>query len=111
ILEGHYMPPERLSAGEESQKYIEIMDEAHNFQGPLIRTILSSTAASMRHAIAACTELRSLKLLHLNPAVLRQSCSVKAPRTLASDGSNLPAVLARMQKEDKYVLGDISRDM
>jgi len=111
ILESHHMPPTRLYMREESQKDIEIIDEADSFSGRLSRTVLSSTAASMRHAIAARTELRSLKLLHLDPTVLRQYCSVKAPHTLASDGSNLPAVLARMQKEDKYVLGDISRDM
>lgn len=111
ILTRHYTPSERLYVRGESQELIEIIDEVDSFLGPLSRTVLSSTTAFMRHAIAARTELRSLKLLHLNPAVLRQSCSVKAPRTLASDGSNLPAVLARMQKEDKYVLGDISRDM
>jgi predicted ATPase len=78
----------------------------------LTRTVLSSGIASMQpDAIAARTELCSLKMLHLNPDALRQYCSVKAPHTLASDGSNLPAVLARMQKEDKYVMGDISRDM
>ncbi len=85
--------------------------ETHSFPKALSRTVLSSTAASMRHAIAARIELSSLKLLHLNPDALRQYCSIKAPHALASDGSNLPAVLARMQKEDKYVLGDISRDM
>ena len=107
ILESHHMPSERFSVRED----VEIIDEFDSFSERLSRTVLSSTAASMRHAIAARTELRSLKLLHLDPAMLRQYCSVKAPHTLASDGSNLPAVLARMQKEDKYVLGDISRDM
>jgi predicted ATPase len=112
VLKIHHMLPKHLYEGENSQNTTEKMDEIENFSGTLSRTILSSsTIASMHHAIAARTELRSLKMLHLNPDVLRQYCSVKAPYTLASDGSNLPAVLARMQKEDKYVLGDISRDM
>jgi predicted ATPase len=111
ILEMHHTPPERLYTSGDSKNTIEIMDEAHNFPGTLSRTILSSSAASMQYAIAARTELYALKLLHLNPDVLRQYCSIKAPHTLASDGSNLPAVLARMQREDKYVLGDISRNM
>jgi predicted ATPase len=111
ILETHYAPPKGINEGEDSQNTTEIIDEVESFSGTLSRTVLSSTIASMRHAIAARTELRSLKMLHLNPDILRQYCSVKAPHTLASDGSNLPAVLARMQKEDKYALGDISRDM
>jgi predicted ATPase len=111
ILEKHYAPSDHFYMGEASQEQVETINEIHSLPGTLSRTILSSSAASMHHALAVRTELRSLRLLHLNPVVLRQSCSVKAPRTLASDGSNLPAVLARMQKEDRYVLGDISRDM
>jgi predicted ATPase len=62
-------------------------------------------------AQAAREELYSLRFLHLNPEVLRQPSSTKAPRTLSFDGSNLPTVVARMQAEDKYIIGDISRDM
>ena len=61
-----------------------IIEAASGFDivlGRLGRTVLSSSVASMPQAIAARTELRSLKLLHLNPDVLRQYCSVKAPHT------------------------------
>jgi predicted ATPase len=111
ILESNHILPKYGYIGKTGEYIEEIGSDAQRFPGTLSRTVLSSTIASMRHAIAARTELRSLKLLHLNPDVLRQYCSVKAPHMLASDGSNLPAVLARMQKEDKYVMGDISRDM
>lgn len=106
----HYTPPRQLK-GEGDEQSILVLDEAHSLPGLLSRTVLSSTAASMHQAIAARAELSSLKLLHLNPDALRQYCSTKAPSTLAPDGNNLLAVLARMQREDKYVLGDISRDM
>jgi predicted ATPase len=45
-------------------------------------------------------ELRSLSFYHLNPEALRKRCSINAPPYLASDGSNLPATLARIKAED-----------
>jgi predicted ATPase len=107
----HRTVSDQLYGEDDTQNIIEATSAFDIVLGRIGRTVLSSSVASMPQAVAARTELRSLKMLHLNPDVLRQYCSVKAPYTLASDGSNLPAVLARMQKEDKYVLGDISRDM
>ncbi len=76
------------------------------------RTVLSSVSdTAFPHAFAARQELRSLRFLHLNPAALRQPSSTKAPRFLSFDGSNLPMTLARIEKEDKFALVDISRDM
>jgi predicted ATPase len=110
-LETSYTLSEPLDIAEDQARAEKLINRGNNFIGALSRTVLSSTAASTQQAIAARTELSSLKLLHLSPDALRQYCSTKAPSTLYPDGSNLPAVLARMQKEDKYVLGDISRDM
>ncbi len=56
------------------------------------------------HVFAAREELRSLWFFHLNPAMLRQPSSTKAPQTLASDGKNIAATLFRMQREDKFAL-------
>ena len=78
----------------------------------LKRTVLSTMLSSDHtHAFAARQELRSLRFLHLNPEVLRQPSSTKAQRFLSSNGSNLPTTLARIEKEDKFALTDISRDM
>src|SRR5207244_2009053 len=52
-----------------------------------------------------------LKFLQLNPEVLRQPSSMKAPTFISTNGSNLPTMLARMQTEDKFALTDVSRDM
>ena len=76
------------------------------------RTVLSSVSdTTFPHAFAARQELRSLRFLHLNPEALRQPSSTKAQRFLSSNGSNLPTTLARMEKEDKFALVDVSRDM
>ena len=78
----------------------------------LKRTVLSTMLSSDHsHAFAARQEFRSLRFLHLNPEVLRQPSSTKAQRFLSSNGSNLPSTLARIEKEDKFALTDISRDM
>ena len=78
----------------------------------LKRTVLSTMLSSDHsHAFAVRQEFRSLSFLHLNPAALRQPSSTKAPRFLSSDGSNLPTTIARIEKEDKFALTDISRDV
>ena len=76
------------------------------------RTVVSSiTDSGYAHAFAVHEEMRSWKVIHLNPESLRKPSSIKGPFTLAKDGGNLPATLARMQAEDKFALTDISRDM
>ncbi|MBV8694398.1 MAG: AAA family ATPase [Chloroflexi bacterium] len=86
--------------------------QAFSFPKSLDRTILSrSLVASMSHATAARKELGSLSLLQLNPEALRRPSSTESPRFLATNGSNLPATLARMEAEDKFALTDVSRDM
>jgi predicted ATPase len=78
----------------------------------LKRTVLSTMLSSDHsHAFAARQEFRSLRFLHLNPEALRRPSSTKAQRFLSSNGSNLPTTLARIEKEDKFALTDISRDM
>lgn len=80
-------------------------------EGNVMTAMLSGLELASYHAVTLRNELRSLKFLHLNPQALRQPCSTSSPRSLTSDGGNLAAVLAHMQREDKYVMGDISRDM
>src|SRR6266699_5094867 len=76
------------------------------------RTILSRTdEVDYPHVFAVREELRSLKFLNLNPEELRQPSSIKAPTYLSPEGKNLPAMLARMQTEDKLTLTDVSRDL
>jgi predicted ATPase len=76
------------------------------------RTILSGvTNTEFPHAFAAREEMRSWKFLQLNPEVLRQPSSMLAHPVVASDGSNLPSALARMQAEDALILSDVSRDL
>lgn len=78
----------------------------------LKRTVLSTMLSSDHsHAFAARQEFRSLRFLHLNPEALRQPSSMKAQRFLSSNGSNLPTTLARIEKEDKFALVDVSRDI
>lgn len=75
-------------------------------------TVLSSVSdTDYPHVFAARQELLSLKLLHPDPEELRQPSSVKAPAFLSVDGSNLPAMLARMKDEDEFALNDVSRDL
>ncbi|OQX24119.1 MAG: hypothetical protein BWK80_22485 [Desulfobacteraceae bacterium IS3] len=76
------------------------------------RTVLSGiNNTEFPHAFAVCEEMRSWRFLQLNPEVLRQPGSMLARPFIKSDGTNLPAALARMQAEDKFVLNDISRDL
>jgi predicted ATPase len=63
------------------------------------------------HVFAAGEELRSLQFFHFNPTALRQPSSTRSPQTLASDGKNIASTLFRMQKEDRFALGYVSRDM
>lgn len=79
---------------------------------PFKNTALQSvTSTEYPHVFAVHEELRSLRFFHLNPTMLRQPSSTKAPQTLEADGKNLAATLFRMQREDKFVLADVSRDM
>lgn len=77
------------------------------------RTVLSGVTSTLgfQHAFAAAEMLRSLKLLRLNPEVLRQPSSFNAPASLSYEGGNLAAKLARMQVEDKFAFHCISLDM
>jgi predicted ATPase len=77
------------------------------------RTVLSSATSivGFSHAFATREGLLSLSFLHLNPETLRQPGLTKGPRSLSSDGGNLPTTLARMQAEDRFALTDVSRDI
>ncbi|MEO8972451.1 MAG: AAA family ATPase [Ktedonobacteraceae bacterium] len=76
------------------------------------RTVLSSiTNAEYPHPFAVRQEMRSWKFLHLSYEALRQPGPANGPSFISIDGSNLPSMLARMQREDKFALNDVSRDL
>ncbi|HSN99414.1 MAG TPA: AAA family ATPase, partial [Candidatus Nanopelagicales bacterium] len=65
-------------------------------------TVLSSiTSAEFPHLYALREELRSWRFLQLDPASLRRPSPTIAPEILTPDGSNLAAVLARIQAETR----------
>ncbi len=98
---------------EEGPSYVstEVQIDGTVLSSNSISSFLPSRELTAYHTIAVREMLRTLKFQHLNPEALRKPSSIRDPRYLASDGSNLPAVLARMQIADKYVIGDISREM
>lgn len=66
-------------------------------------TILSSiSSAEFRHLFALREELRSWRFVQLDPAALRRPVSIDADDSrLQDDGSNLAAVLARIQVDTR----------
>lgn len=63
-------------------------------------TVLSSiTTAEFPHLFALREEMKSWRLLQLDPAALRRPSPVVGPKQLLPDGSNLAAVLARIKAE------------
>ena len=63
-------------------------------------TVLSSvTNAEFPHLFALREEMRTWRLLQLDPAVLRRPVPVTADDLLTPDGANLAAVLARIKAE------------
>ncbi len=76
------------------------------------RTALSGVInTEFPHALAAREEMRSWRLLQLNPEALRQPSSMLATAEVAPNGSNLPSALARMEAQDPYALQNVSRDL
>jgi hypothetical protein len=79
--------------------------------------LYSITNAEFPHLFALREEMRSWRLLQLDPALLRRPVPVTAPDILAPDGSNLAAVLARLKAETASsdrpngVLSDIAAEL
>lgn len=81
-------------------------------------TVLSGiTSVEFPHLYALKSEMRSWRFLQLDPAALRKPSPVFAAEELEPDGSNLAAVLARIQAETatkqrpKGILADIAADL
>jgi predicted ATPase len=81
-------------------------------------TVLSSiTNAEFPHLFALREEMRSWRLLQLDPALLRRPVPVIADDMLTPDGANLAAVLARIKAETLSperpagALSDIAADL
>lgn len=76
------------------------------------RTALGSVnTTEFPHVFAAREEMRQWRFLQLNPEVLREPDSTRGPATLAPNGDNLARTLARIDREEKFALNDISRDV
>ncbi|WP_069471370.1 DUF4276 family protein [Candidatus Marithrix sp. Canyon 246] len=74
------------------------------------QTVLSGVSnTEFPHAFAMRKEMRHWKMLQLNPVELRKPSSILAKDFIGSDGSNLPAALARMKADDSYIIKDISK--
>jgi predicted ATPase len=69
----------------------------------LPRTVLSATnAAESPTALLARREMRSWRLLQLEPSALRRPDEFSAPTTLGSNGSHLAATLYRLAYQGNY---------
>lgn len=76
------------------------------------RTVLSGVAnTEFPHALAARDEMRSWRLLQLNPEVLREPSPLVGSQVMQPDGKYLAGALARLQASDPLLLADISRDL
>lgn len=76
------------------------------------RTVLGSVnTTEFPHVFAAREEMRRWRLLQLNPEVLRRPNSVRGSTRLSANGDNLARTLARIERDEKYILNDISRDL
>lgn len=75
------------------------------------------TNAEFPHLFALREEMRSWRLLQLDPALLRKPSPAAAPDVLAPDGANLAAVLAQLEAETadddrpNGVLDDIAAEL
>ncbi|MFW6116783.1 MAG: AAA family ATPase [bacterium] len=79
---------------------------------PMERTVLGSVSTTeFPHVFAAREEMRRWRFLQLNPVVLRKPDGFRGPQTLSAQGDNLARTLARLKREDPYLLKDISRDL
>jgi predicted ATPase len=77
----------------------------------------TATSADFRHLYALREEMRSWRVLQLDPSGLRKPAAVLSPDELLPDGSNLAAVLARLKaatssdEQPGGVLSDIVADL
>lgn len=77
----------------------------------LPRTVLSATnAAESPTALLARLEMRSWRLLQLEPAALRRPDSFAAPTKLKTDGSHLPATLYHLAGINQKLNGKPPRE-
>lgn len=76
------------------------------------RTVLSSiTTVEFPHAYATRRFIEGIHFIQLNPEKLRIPSNTDASPYLASDGANLPAVIARLRRSDPDMETIISIDL
>jgi predicted ATPase len=69
----------------------------YNFASPILEAVFS--------------ELEQTTFLDIEPEAIRTPVSAQGPSRLKENGTYLPNVLARMQKQDEFLLGDVSADL
>jgi len=78
----------------------------------IVQTVLSGfNSIDFPHIFAAREEIRSWRLLQLNPESLRKPSPYLTNAVLSSDGGNLAAVLQRIKSDDETLLRDIARKL
>lgn len=60
---------------------------------------------------AVCNELEQTTFLDIEPEAVRTAVSAQGPSRLKENGAYLPNVLGRMQKQDEFLLSDVSADL
>lgn len=78
------------------------------YSAPEIKFYNSDRYPILQRLIA---ELRKLRLLRLGTSMLRKPSTYFDEPVLTAEGENLPATLARMEKQDKHLRRDVSRDV
>lgn len=106
IQGGRFAPYFISTEGEGPSRAIKISQDGGSRGRPITipaarlpRTVLSTTnAAESPTALVARTEMKSWRLLQLEPSALRQPDDFRALPRLGSDGSHLPAAMFRLTR-------------
>ncbi|MCS6871799.1 MAG: AAA family ATPase [Anaerolineae bacterium] len=93
-----YRNQDTLAGGREGLKVGDLRKSALGTADP----IRYPTIHAVRQA------MRNWRLLRFNPEVLRQPCAATAEAKLQPDGANLPAVIARLLRDQSEAIADIT---
>ncbi len=111
--QGHHRLEYDIRGADDSRRSGNVPEE--RIEASLLSSVTS--AKDFPHLVALREELRSWKMIHLDPETLRSPCSMAAPPILEPDGANLPRVLweikAQSSSEQRQygVLSDMWADL
>lgn len=94
-----YRNQDTLAGGRESLKVGDLQKSALGTADPMRYPTIHAVRQAMRN----------WRLLRFNPEVLRQPCATNAEAKLQPDGANLPAVLARLLREQPEAAANITQ--